>query len=211
MTLLPRLLTCAALTFALSTLACDSGDDESTETKAEGTSSGDGDGDGDGDATTNAETESGGDDNSGCPLGSFDCPCFDDGTCDAGLECVDGVVCALDGSGGSGMPTTDGPPTTTASPSDPDLYDPEECEAPSKILDVEDIAGQFCSAPCVLEEDCPVSASGADPACTISTVGGEPDHCALLCTPTPDGEQCPEGSTCKAIPQQPNFGLCTYP
>ncbi|KIG19343.1 hypothetical protein DB30_03899 [Enhygromyxa salina] len=205
---------CVILTLTAGTLGCDSNpDDKTTEGAADdtGTTTGDGDGesgtsgnsgDGDGDPS---ETDP------DCPLGSFDCPC-DDGMCAAGLTCGADDLCSLGGGTGdpsTGDPTGDptGNPSTTGGTAEP--YDPEACEAPSEILSVEKIAGDFCSAPCVDSEECPSGPPGTTPACAIATEGAVPNFCALICTP--ESEDCPAGSTCKVIPQQPNTGLCTYP
>jgi len=204
MTYVPRIVFSAALTLAVGLIACD-GDDGEAETNADG--SGTSSGDGDGDMASGTET-SGTDD---CPVGTFDCPCDENGECVAGLECNVDNLCSLDGSGGSGTPTTTTTGETTTGMADPGAYDPEACEAPGEILTVEDIDGEFCSYPCVADEECPDGPSGTTGSCSISTVGGEPNHCALLCDPTPEGEGCPDGGTCKPVPQQPVYGLCTYP
>lgn len=199
--------------------ACTAGEDEGADGDETGEStgggsngSGDGDGDagsgGDGDGTTEDATT-----DEDCPTGTFDCPCGIGGECAAGLECTLEGLCALGGSETTGMGTTTTDATGLPTGLEPDLYDPEECEAPSDILEVEQVPGSFCSAPCVLDEDCPETNSNADPACVIATMGdGIPNQCALLCYPEPDADDpCPDGSSCKPIPQQPNLGVCTYP
>ena len=207
MTYMPRFVFSAVFTLAIGAIACDGGDGGEGETNADGTSSADETGDGDTDMGTETETTGEPD----CPVGTFDCPCGENGECVDGLECNLDNLCALDGSGSSGTPTSTTTSTSATEPEEPGAYDPEACESPSEILNVEDVDGQFCSLPCVIDDDCPEGPSGTTQACTISTIGGEPNHCVLLCEPSPDGESCPEGSTCKAVPQQPNFGLCTYP
>jgi hypothetical protein len=193
--------------------------DPSDETTAE--NAGDGDGDGDGEGVEGAEgngTSSGDGDGEAetdpnCPVGTFDCPC-DDGTCVEGLTCNLDGLCSLGGDTGdptdSGDPTGDPtgePTTTTGGTAEP--YDPNACEAPSEILHVELLDGSFCSAPCIADDECPEGPFGTTQACSISTDGDEPNFCALICDPT--DAACPMGSSCKEIPQQAGFGLCTYP
>jgi hypothetical protein len=188
------------------TTAAEAGDgdgDGDTSGGESGSASGSGDGDGDGDAETDPD----------CPPGTFDCPC-DDGTCVEGLTCGGDGVCSLGGDpttttgDPTGDPTDTGDPTTTTGGT-AEPYDPAGCEAPSEILHVEMLDGEFCAAPCIGDDECPEGPPGTTQACSISTDGEAPNFCGLICDPTDSA--CPEGSSCKEIPQQAGFGLCTYP
>jgi hypothetical protein len=180
------------------------GDDMSGGESGSASGSGDGDGDGDGDAETDPD----------CPAGTFDCPC-DDGACVEGLTCGGDGICSL---GGDPTTTTGDPTTTTGDPTTEttttgggpaEPYDPASCEAPSEILHVELLDGEFCATPCIADDECPEGPPGTTQACSISTDGEAPNFCGLICDPTDSA--CPEGSSCKEIPQQAGFGLCTYP
>ncbi|PRQ03434.1 hypothetical protein ENSA5_15950 [Enhygromyxa salina] len=217
MTTLPRFVTCAALTLTAALIGCSgSSDDSSTTDLAE---AGTAETDGGGESGESGGTEDGGETDPDCPSGEFDCPC-DDGMCAAGLHCGNDGLCALGSGDGDGDPTTGGDTTTgstdeggtTGTPGAGGPYDPEECEAPSKILSVQGVDGEFCATPCVAEsedEDCPGGPSGTTASCAIASSGGDPDFCTLICMSGSEG--CPEGSTCKDIPNQPGFGLCTFP
>ena len=204
-----RLVASASFVFAMGLVGCDSGNDTGPDENAdaEGTAETGNSGEsGESGGTESADTDP------DCPAGSFDCPC-DNGMCAEGLTCGPDNLCALGGSE-TGNPTTTGETATSASTGSgsANAYDPENCEAPSEILGVEQIEGEFCATPCTpetQEDDCPGGPAGTNASCSISTVGGVPNFCTLICVP--DSESCPMGSTCKAIPQQPNTGICTYP
>lgn len=207
----------AVLAFTLGLVfACDSGGDDMADTTGNGDGgTGTDGGETGGNSGTGTGTESGGGD-SDCPLGSFDCPC-DNGMCAEGLTCNLDGLCSLGGDTGNPTTTTGDPTTTTTSAGDTTAttgggssgpYDPEGCEEPNEVLSVEMLDGEFCAAPCTEDADCPDGPSGTTSACAISTNGVEPEYCALICKPG-DGD-CPVGSECEEIPQQPGFGLCTY-
>jgi hypothetical protein len=168
---------------------------------------GDGDpGDGDpGDGDPGDGDPGDGDGDSGCPpedYGQYGCPC-DNGACAAGLACVNGE-CELGGGDGDG----DGDPTGDG---DGDPWDPSTCVMPSIIAGVADIMGEFCSAPCVADLDCPPGPVGTDAACLLllDPMDVDPSGCVLICDPVSDA--CPAGSSCKDVPDQPGIGVCTYP
>jgi hypothetical protein len=186
-------------------------DDESGD--ADTSTTGDGDGDGDGDPTTTAgdgdgdgdtnTTAGDGDGDTGCPSGEFGCPC-DGGTCAPGLVCQPDNTCGLGGGDGDGDPSTTGD-------GDGDAWDPNACAMPSQVVAVTDIDGEFCSAPCVADGDCPVGPVGTDPACLLLLDPNDvdPSGCVLICDPAND--TCPVGASCKDVPNQPGVGVCTYP
>jgi hypothetical protein len=174
------------------------GDGDDTSTTASGDGDGDtatGDGDGDGEPGD-------GDGDTGCTPGTFNCPCGPGDMCDDGLSCVDGT-CTLGGGDGDG----DGDGDTGG---DCNTYDPMMCAPPGALLMVGDIEGNFCSCPCATNADCPMGPQGTTGACALSTMGGEPEFCALVCTPG-GMDVCPAGSSCKDVPNQMGVGLCTYP
>ncbi len=149
------------------------------------------------------DTDSDPTDETGCQPGTFDCMC-DAGTCEAGLECVDGV-CQL----GGGTETETGDDTDTGDGGD---WDPATCEMPSQVLMVGDLPGNFCSSPCMSDADCPPGTAETQPACALTTMAGaDPSFCALICQTSMDS--CPTGSTCKDLmdPNNPGIGLCTFP
>jgi hypothetical protein len=90
-----------------------------------------------------------------------------------------------------------------------DTYDPMLCMLPGQLLMVMGIEGNFCACPCAANEDCPMGPPNTNGACALSTDGGTPEYCALVCMP--GSMDCPAGSTCKDVPMQMGVGLCTYP
>jgi hypothetical protein len=183
------------------------------ETSGNGDGDGDGDqtGDGDGSPTTTTTGDGDGDgsptttgdgDGDGCPAGEFGCPC-NNGACAPGLECYPNDTCGLP-QGGTTTTTT----STTGNGDDP--WDPATCVMPSVEVSITDIEGSLCSAPCVTDADCPDGPVGTQPACAlILDMDVDPSQCALICDPLND--TCSPGSSCKAVPNQPDVGICTYP
>jgi hypothetical protein len=92
---------------------------------------------------------------------------------------------------------------------DADPYNPHTCERPSQVLGYPGLEGAFCSPPCTMDEDCPAGPIETDASCALADDGPNAELCALLCVPTNDA--CPNGSTCKELPENPGTGLCTYP
>jgi hypothetical protein len=168
-----------------------------------GPGDGDGDtgpGDGDGDGDT-GPGDGDGDGDTNCPPGAFGCPC-DNGQCDPGLACEMGE-CALPSGDGDGD-------TGTTGDGDGDPWDPATCAMPSVEVSITDLEGSLCSAPCTVDADCPAGPVGTNPACALIFDGDvDPSQCALICDPLNDA--CSPGSSCKAIPDQPDVGICTYP
>jgi hypothetical protein len=110
-------------------------------------------------------------------------------------------TCGLGGGDGDGDPTGDG---------DGDPWDPATCMMPSVPVTITGITGDACSAPCVTDADCPPGPPGTDPACAlIFDMDVDPSQCALICDPLND--TCSVGASCKALPNDPDFGICTYP
>jgi hypothetical protein len=95
--LLPAL---ALAAFPLIGCTVNLGNDVGSDGESESSGDGDGDVSGDGDGDTQS-----------CPDGTLDCPCYGNNTCNAGLECIDGVCepAAGDGDGdGDGDTMGDG-------------------------------------------------------------------------------------------------------
>jgi hypothetical protein len=181
------------------------GDGTTGDGDGDGDTAGDGDGDGDtaGDGDGDTAGDGDGDGDTGCPLGEFGCPC-DNGQCAPGLSCGLDNVCGLGGGDGDGDPSGDG----DGDPADP--WDPATCVMPSVPVMITGLAGEMCSAPCVDDVDCPAGPAGTSPACAlIFDMDVDPSQCALICDPLNDA--CSAGASCKAIPDQPDIGICTYP
>jgi hypothetical protein len=202
----------AAVTLSVGLLGCptvDPGDPfESLTTVSNDDTTGDGDGDGDqtgdgdGDQTGDGDGDQTGDGDGDGECGSLGAACSGD-TCCAGLSCQANGSCGIGGGDGDG----DGDPGD-------DPWNPASCTPPSQVLMVGDLAGNFCSAPCMgaMDMSCPPGPAGTQAACALTTMAGaDPSFCALVCQPANDG--CPAGSSCKDLmdPMNPGLGLCTYP
>jgi hypothetical protein len=148
--------------------------------------------------TTDAETT----DDDAC--GGLGCDCTDSSTCDAPLECTNGT-CQIPGS-------EEETETTDTDTGGDDVWDPAMCMAPSMVLMVGALEGNFCSSPCVASMDCPAGPAGTQAQCALTVEdGAPPSFCALICQPAMDA--CGPGSSCKDLmdPGNPGLGLCTYP
>jgi len=110
------------------------------------------------------------------------------------------------------------PPPPPGPPSSKDPYaDPNDgpCPAGSSAVQIQGLAGSFCSPTCSQFKPCPVAPDGisATPQCALESSGSStPTQCALICPPGKDGlkgaaGECPEKATCKKIQ---TTGLCTY-
>jgi hypothetical protein len=124
------------------------------------TTGGDGDGDtttgdGDGDTTPGDGDGDAGDGDGDCPAGTFNCPC-DNGMCDEGLTCENGV-CGLGGGDGDG----DGDTGEVC-----DTWDPAMCPMDS-LVGVMGIEGNFCGCPCMDSADCPMGPQGTQGQCVL--------------------------------------------
>jgi hypothetical protein len=92
---------------------------------------------------------------------------------------------------------------------DADPYDPHTCTSPSQLLGYPGIRGAFCSAPCMVDDDCPPGPAGTDASCALADDGPNAELCVLICDPANDA--CPNASSCAVIPENPDTGLCAYP
>jgi len=95
------------------------------------------------------------------------------------------------------------------------LYGPCEmsnppCPEGQDCLMVQGVEGNFCSPKCD-GMTCPANPDGSAMAVCALTMEGsmDPVNCALLCNPMGMNE-CPAGSTCKAVPMT-MAAVCTYP
>jgi hypothetical protein len=160
-----------------------------------------GDGDGDGDAG-DGDGDAGDGDGDGCAAGNLNDPCSEMCPCSMGLMCnADDGTCQL-GGGGDGDGDGDGD-------SECNSYDPMMCMG-GQVLSVMGIEGMFCGCPCTTNADCPMGPPNTMGGCVLSAGGGmTPTNCGLICMS--GSMDCPEGSTCKDVPNQPGVGLCTYP
>ncbi|WAS94853.1 hypothetical protein [Nannocystis punicea] len=85
-----------------------------------------------------------------------------------------------------------------------------ECPAGSDCLMLMGLDGNFCSPMCD-GMTCPATGVDAMGVCALAMGMGDPTYCAALCPPGNDAA-CPEGTTCKEVPDQPNpVGICTAP
>jgi hypothetical protein len=176
----------------MTTMTQGDGDGDTTGGDGDGDSATTGDGDGDGD-------QGDGDGDGACPPGTFNCPC-DNGMCDEGLTCTDGV-CGLGGGDGDGDGDTG---------EECNSYDPMMCPM-DNILAVMGLEGNFCGCPCTTSADCPMGPPGTSGQCALVLGGGmAPTNCGLICSVAMDA--CPPGSTCKPAGQMdPDIGICTFP
>merc|ERR1719424_661057 len=95
--------------------------------------------------------------------------------------------------------------------------DPKDgCEADEQAVQVQGLAGDFCSPKCTAFGACPKdipSGVTAKPECALQTpTGGK--YCALICSPSLPiqnqkiaDSQCGANASCKAVS---GVGLCTY-
>jgi len=100
-----------------------------------------------------------------------------------------------------------------AAPANPTHYEdpkPSGCQSDELSVQVEGLAGDFCSPYCSTSKPCPTDlpdGTTANPECVLETAGSsQPTNCALICTPTRNDE-CPQNATCKPIS---GIGVCTY-
>ena len=218
---LSSLIAGASLTLTAGLLGCVEVDPtdpfDSLTTQANDDTTGDGDGDsGDGDGDTGDGDTGDGDGDTGDGDGDTGdgdgdaCGQFGD-ACDATALCCDGLSCGGDGTcglgGGDGDGDGDGDPGE-------DPWNPATCAAPSQVLMVGNLPGNFCAAPCANNSaDCPPGPDmGTAGQCALTTMmGADPSFCALVCQVANDA--CPAGSSCKDLmdPMNPGLGLCTYP
>lgn len=100
--------------------------------------------------------------------------------------------------------------TTTGGGGD-GLYGPcgMGCPADSDCVSLDGVEGDFCSPKCGAGVMCPVPDGGAMGQCAlILEMGMDPTNCAAICSV--QMQNCPEGTTCKAVPMQ-MVGVCTAP
>jgi len=102
---------------------------------------------------------------------------------------------------------------TVAAPANPTHYEdpkPSGCMADELSVEVEGLAGDFCSPYCSVSKPCPTDlpdGTTANPECVLETQGSSsPTNCALICNPARNDE-CPQNATCKPIS---GIGVCTY-
>jgi len=102
---------------------------------------------------------------------------------------------------------------TEAAPSNDGHYEdpkPSGCGSDELSVQVEGLAGDFCSPYCSTSQPCPAdvpAGTTATPECVLETSGSsQPTNCALICSPS-GSDACPSGATCKPIS---GIGVCTY-
>ncbi len=101
----------------------------------------------------------------------------------------------------------------TAAPANgPHFEDPKPsgCQSDELSVQIEGIAGDYCSPYCSSSQPCPTDlpdGTTATPECVVETQGSStPTNCALICDPS-QSNQCPQNATCKPIS---GIGVCTY-
>jgi len=120
---------------------------------------------------------------------------------------------------GSAPPSPSPPPPPSPPPSPPgpakwDYEDPVDgsCHSYELNVQVEGLAGDFCSPPCSNTSPCSTNyPSSIDPSttgqCVLEMSGqSQPTQCALICQPG-TANACPANASCKPIQ---GIGLCTY-
>merc|ERR1711865_536245 len=87
------------------------------------------------------------------------------------------------------------------------------CESDEQAVQVQGLAGNFCSPKCSSSNACPSDKPSGDtaaPQCALQTTGGG-KFCALICTPSKFASNGANGAcgtgTCQSIQ---GTGLCTY-
>merc|ERR1712072_126714 len=85
------------------------------------------------------------------------------------------------------------------------------CGSDEQDVQIQGIAGSFCSPKCNALGKCPTdvpAGTQAAPTCALQDPQGD-KYCALICQPNAGSGagQCPSNSTCKPIQ---GTGLCTY-
>jgi len=102
---------------------------------------------------------------------------------------------------------TEAPPANVAHYEDPK---PDGCQSDELSVQVEGLAGDFCSPYCSTSKPCPTDVpdgTTASPECVLETAGSSsPTNCALICTPG-SNDECPQNASCKPIS---GIGVCTY-
>jgi C1A family cysteine protease len=87
---------------------------------------------------------------------------------------------------------------------------PNGCNSDELAVQVEGLAGDFCSPYCSTSKPCPSdlpAGTTASAECVLETSGSStPTNCALICSPERN-DQCPQNATCKPIS---GIGVCTY-
>lgn len=120
-------------------------------------------------------------------------------------------------SGDAPPPPPPPPPPSPPPPGRTHYGDPNSgpCLSDEQAVQITGLAGSFCSPHCAQTVPCPTDVpdqATARPQCALSTGGGEPTQCALLCNPALNdvngaNVECPTKATCKAVQ---STGLCTY-
>jgi len=137
-------------------------------------------------------------------------------------ECGTGTCQSIQGAGICTYDASEGVPRKVAEltavltlSSNPTHYgDPKGgCESDEKAVQVQGLAGDFCSPECTSGGDCPTdepSGATATPTCALKTTSGE-QYCALVCTPSALHQNGASGEcgtgTCQSIQ---GAGICTY-
>jgi hypothetical protein len=87
---------------------------------------------------------------------------------------------------------------------------PNGCNSDELAVQVQGLAGDFCSPYCSATQPCTTDipdGTTARPECVLETAGSSsPTNCALICDPS-GSDKCPSGATCKPIS---GLGVCTY-
>lgn len=98
--------------------------------------------------------------------------------------------------------------TTTTHYEDPKASG--SCESGEMAVQIQGVAGDFCSPSCTFAQACPTdvpTGTTATPMCALAAGGSSsPTNCALICTPGANAG-CPANASCKSIS---GVGICTY-
>jgi len=150
-------------------------------------------------------------DQSGDKLCALICNPGDSSACDASADAtcksIQGTgICTYNQGGPGPGPTPGCNPTHYEKPSASG-----ECSGSEKAIQIQGLAGNFCSPKCVLGIICPQPDTdcftGARSQCALQDQSGD-KYCALICDPS-DSTSCDtaDGMTCKSIQ---GTGICTY-
>mmetsp|Transcript_99300 Transcript_99300/g.156560 ORF Transcript_99300/g.156560 Transcript_99300/m.156560 type:complete len:480 (-) Transcript_99300:247-1686(-) len=119
--------------------------------------------------------------------------------------------------GPSPGPSPPSPPAPPAPPSPPSpstthYEDPKDgCQSDEVDITIQGVSGGVCAPSCSLFKRCPTDVPEgvtANPQCALQNSATHEKYCALICTPSADGDQCGENASCKSV--QMGIGVCTY-
>jgi len=132
----------------------------------------------------------------------------------------DGTNCGSKGPSPSPSPPSPPSPSPSPSPPSPSPSKPRKhyedpaitgsCHSGEESVTIQGLSGDFCSPSCSTSTPCPSAGKVAGQGkCILQTSGSPgPTNCAIVCDPSANQKQCPNGASCQSIQ---GTGICTYP